>query len=96
MRLYSDFGLTYGGLLPGRNSDVLGIAFSITRFGDDFLETVSGVGRPPAKTERILELTYQIPISPNITLQPDLQLILDPLEGQSDAVVFGLRVEAAF
>ncbi len=96
VRLYSDFGLTYGGLLPGRNSDVLGIAFSITRFGDDFLETVSGVGRPPAKTERILELTYQIPISPNITLQPDLQLILDPLEGQSDAVVFGLRVEAAF
>ena len=96
VRFHSDFGLTYSGIFPGRDSDILGIAFSVTRFGADFLASVANASGPSAKTERILEVTYQIPITPCITLQPDLQVIFDPLEGESDAVVVGLRVEAAF
>ena len=91
-----DFGFTYSGLLPGRNSDLFGIAFSITRFGDEFLDSISGAGGPAGKTERILEITYQIPVSPWMTLQPDLQVIFDPLDGESDAVAIGLRFQAAF
>ena len=96
VKFYSDFGFTYSGLLPGRNSDLFGIAFSITRFGDEFLDSISGASGPAGKTERILEITYQIPVSPWMTLQPDLQVIFDPLDGESDAVAIGLRFQAAF
>ena len=96
VRFYNDFGLTYNGIFPGRDSDIFGIAFSITRFGDTFLIPKAGTRDSSTKTERILEITYQIPITPNITLKPDLQVIFDPLEGESDAFIFGLRADVIF
>tara|TARA_Y100000588_G_scaffold395147_1_gene520486 strand:- start:508 stop:1758 length:1251 start_codon:yes stop_codon:yes gene_type:complete len=96
VRFYNDFGLTYNGMFPGRDSDIFGIAFSITRFGDTFLIPKAAARDSSTKTERILEITYQIPITQNIILKPDLQVIFDPLEGENDAFIFGLRVDVVF
>lgn len=57
----------------------------------------SRLGRlPVTHQEVIIELTYQAPISQFLTLQPDLQLVLDANQSRRDAVVLGLRLQAKF
>ena len=79
-----DAGLTYKGLLPGRELDLTGIAASYGRIGsaarglagDTTLFT--GVAQPVRDYETVLEVTYLAQIAPWWVLQPDLQLILHP------------------
>lgn len=92
---YSDFGLTYRGFLPNRDSDLLGIAYSTTRFGDAFLGSAVASGLRP-KAERVIELTCKIALNSRLTWQPDLQVILDPFEGSNDAFLVGMRIEAVY
>ena len=92
---YSDFGLTYRGFLPNRDSDLLGIAYSTTRFGDAFLGSAVATGRR-AKAEQVVEVTCGVAFNPWLTLQPDLQVILDPHDGPNDALLVGMRVKAAY
>lgn len=79
-----DAGLTYKGLFPGRNLDLLGVAASYGRIGnaargldrDEILFTATaGTIRD---YEAVLEITYQANISPWWVLQPDLQLVFHP------------------
>jgi porin len=78
-----DAGLTFKGLFPNRELDVLGAAAAYGRIGyarrldrDEILFT--GTGRTIRDYEAVLELTYQAPIAPWWTLQPDLQMIFHP------------------
>ena len=78
-----DAGLTFKGLLPGRELDVLGVGTSYGRIGyarrldrDQVLFT--GIGRPIRDYESVLEFTYEARIAPWWLLQPDLQLVLHP------------------
>ena len=79
-----DAGLTYKGLLPGRELDLTGIAASYGRIGsaarglagDTTLFT--GVAQPVRDYETVLEVTYLAQIAPWWVLQPDLQLIFHP------------------
>ncbi|MBV8119169.1 MAG: carbohydrate porin [Alphaproteobacteria bacterium] len=79
-----DAGLTYKGLLPGRDLDVSGVAASYARIGgaarglaaDESLFT--GIEQPALDYEAVLEATYQLNIAPWWVLQPDLQVILHP------------------
>ena len=78
-----DTGLTFKGLFPNRELDVLGAAAAYGRIGyarrldrDEILFT--GTGRTIRDYEAVLELTYQAPIAPWWTLQPDLQMIFHP------------------
>ena len=79
-----DTGLTYKGLLPSRELDVLGVAASYARIGnaarcldrDEILFT--GIRGTMRDYEAVLEITYQARIAPWWTLQPDLQLIAHP------------------
>jgi porin len=78
-----DAGLTFKGLLPNRELDVLGVGVAYGRIGyarrldrDQILFT--GTDRPIRDYEAVLELTYQARISPWWNLQPDLQLIAHP------------------
>jgi len=82
--LEADFGLTYKGLLPGRELDLLGIAASYGRIGnaargldrDRILFT--GTGGTVRDYEAVVEITYQARIAPWWFLQPDLQLVFHP------------------
>ena len=53
-------------------------------------------GDDVTSSETLVEITYQAKITPWLTLQPDLQFIFNPHEGDGDAVVFGIRMESAF
>jgi porin len=78
-----DAGLTFKGLFPNRELDVLGVGASYARIGyarrldqDEVLFT--GIGRPIRNYEAVLEITYEARIAPWWLLQPDLQLVFHP------------------
>jgi porin len=81
-----DAGLAYQGLLPGRASDLLGVAASYARIGaarglDRDEIRFTGIERPIRDYEAVLEMSYQAPIAPGWILQPDLQLVFHPAGG---------------
>jgi porin len=78
-----DAGLTFKGLFPDRELDVLGAGMSYGRIGfarrldrDEILFT--GVGRPVRDYEAVLEFNYSARIAPWWVLEPDLQLVFHP------------------
>ncbi|MGA7262892.1 MAG: carbohydrate porin [Stellaceae bacterium] len=78
-----DAGLTFKGVLPNRELDVLGVGTSYARIGyarrldqDEVLFT--GIERPIRDYEGVLEITYEARVAPWWLLQPDLQLIFHP------------------
>ncbi len=93
---YTDFGLTCVGLLPGRHADTLGLAFSYTKFGREYRQSILADSGLHSRAEKVIELTWRAPLFSRYFIQPDLQIILDPAEGQSHAVVLGLRFQAEY
>jgi porin len=79
-----DAGMTFKGLFPGRELDLLGVAASYGRIGsaarglDRDEVRFTGIGGTIRDYEAVLEITYQARISPWWTLQPDFQLIAHP------------------
>ena len=78
-----DAGVTFKGLFPNRDLDVLGVGASYARIGyarrldrDEVLFT--SIERPIRDYESVLEITYEARIAPWWLLQPDLQLIFHP------------------
>ena len=79
-----DIGMTYKGLLPDRDLDLIGVATSYGRIGgaarglsgDQF--TFTGLERPVRDYETVVEVTFQVQIAPWWVLQPDLQFIFHP------------------
>ena len=67
-------GLTYTGLLPGRDDDVLGFAATLARASEQFREA----NAPLETTETAFELTYRAKLAPWLALQPTLQRIVNP------------------
>jgi porin len=84
LSLEVDAGLTYKGLFPGRDADLMGIAASYGRIGgaarglSSDAVLFSGMEQPIRDYESVLEITYQLQIAPWWVLQPDLQLIFHP------------------
>jgi porin len=108
---YADGGLAYQGLLPGRAADTAGLAFGFARIGNN----ARGLDRdtqvfgnplfPVRSQEVVLELSYLVQVTPHwMTLQPDLQYIINPSGGvlngngspRRDALVLGLRSKLTF
>ena len=78
-----DAGLTFKGLFPDRELDVLGAGVSYGRIGDarrlDRDEILfTGIERPIRDYETVLEITYEARVAPWWLLQPDLQLVFHP------------------
>jgi len=83
VRFYADGGLTYKGLLPGRDEDTAGIAagyvlLSGAQRGLDRDTAAFSPGYPIRSSEVLIEATYQAQIVPGVTLQPDAQYIVRP------------------
>src|ERR1700740_1969430 len=78
-----DAGLTFKGLFPNRERDVLGVAVSYAPIGyarrldrDQVLFT--GIERPIRDYESVLEITYEARIAPWWLLQQALKLVFHP------------------
>jgi len=82
-------GFVYTGPIPGRDNDQLGIGAS----GATLTPGPGASGSPP--TEITLECFYAISLAPWLTLQPDLQIVIDPAAGGRDAVVLGAQLTIA-
>jgi porin len=90
--LYLGAGLTYTGVFPRRDSDVLGFAVAQARNSEAFLSTQPDRHR----AETVLEFTYRARILSALSLQPDVQYVIHPGTNPllENALVFTLRVEA--
>ncbi len=83
-------GLVYTGPIPDRDADQVGFAVasqSLGRGGD-------GASNPPP--EFVFEWFDSIQIAPWLTLQPDLQYVVNPQVNRRNAVVIGGQLSVAF
>lgn len=98
LRAYVDTGLAYRGLLPGREDDVAGIGLAWGHLTSAERDAIDAEGFVAADAELVVEATYRWQITPWLSLQPDVQVVIDP-GGRSDlgtAVVTGLRTAIRF
>jgi porin len=75
---YQGAGLVYTGLLPGRDSDVLGLGVSSVVNGDDFVNLANSEGGSVNSRETVVELTYWVDALPWLSVQPSLQYTINP------------------
>jgi len=95
---YFDTGLTYKGLIPKRDNDTIGLAFCCAKTNSKWQRPSPDVDFPANGSEMVLEATYQVELAPWMTLQPDIQYIINP-GGQSsidNALVIGCRATVLF
>lgn len=95
---YFDTGLTYKGLIPRRDNDTFGLAFCCAKTNSNWQRPSPDEDFPANGSEMVLEATYQAELAPWMTIQPDIQYIINP-GGQSsidNALVTGCRVSLLF
>jgi porin len=95
---YVEGGFDFAGFIPGRDSDVGGLAIARSRVSNDFSNSQVVQGNPPSTAETVIEATYKIQLAPWWSIQPDFQYIITPsgVEGSHNATVLGLRTTVAF
>ena len=111
-----DFGLyagaTWKGALPGRDDDTIGAVYGLATLssGARGLDRDAGLftqpGYPVRSREHLIEVFYQVQITPWLQVQPDVQYIARPSGGVpdpnragrvlGDAVVVGVRTNITF
>jgi len=79
-------GFVYTGPIPGRDDDQLGLGVS-----GAYLTPGPGVSGSPAP-EVTIECFYALQLAPWLTLQPDVQIVIDPVAGGRDSVVLGAQL----
>ncbi|NNE09981.1 MAG: carbohydrate porin [Gemmatimonadetes bacterium] len=90
---YVGGGGVYRGLIPGRHEDELGVAVAATRFGDAYREAARLADAATDRWEVALEFSYLCQLSQWLSVQPDVQIIVNPGGDPSldDATVLGIR-----
>lgn len=77
-------GLSYAGLIPGRDKDVIGIGLGHAIYNDNAAEfntdeaVASGLNRRAFSGETVLEVVYQALLTPWLMLIGSYQYIIDP------------------
>lgn len=95
---YLGGGLVYSGPFKGRANDEAGIAFAAAHFGDPERDALALASQRTKPTELQVEATYRAVLTPWLTLQPDVQYVINP-GGRRDlpnALLFGLRTQVGF
>lgn len=84
VEFYTDGGVNYTGLIPGRDEDIFGIGVAYAQVSGDLsaqdraTNNQNGTNAPVRNYEMTIEVTYQIVLAPWWTLQPDFQYIIHP------------------
>lgn len=90
-------GLTYEGLLPARENDVLAFGFAGAQVGSPYRNAVVAAGGARPRDELIVEMSYRAQLSKRFALQPDMQYVVRHVDPAIDDVfVIGLRAELSF
>lgn len=95
---YTGFGLTYTGLLPGRDGDVTGLGVAAAWNGAAWKESLRARGTPVTSAETTVELTYRAGLTPWLAVQPNLQWVVNPNTDPRipNALLLTTRVEMGF
>lgn len=95
---YIGFGTSVAGFLARRPEDEVGLAVAIGLTGDEFEASRQLDGVQTDNHETTVELTYRAPVTDWLTLQPDIQYIINPGNDPAldDAFVVALRFELAY
>jgi len=91
-------GLSYEGLIPGRDRDVLGLAIAYTQISGGLRNSDRAAGTTVRGAETVAEMIYSAELTPWWTLIGSAQYIVDPggFSDRDDALVFGLSSRFAF
>jgi porin len=91
-------GLSYTGLVPGRDEEVAALGVAAAIAGDKFRRAQRLAGTPASGAEVTLEATYRMQLLPWMALQLDAQHIVKPgfAPGVRDAFVLGFRHTVRF
>ncbi len=87
---YLGSGLVFSGILPGRDTDFLGIACAAVHNGQPYRDKMAAAGSRTDGWEINLELTWRIEMFPWLLVQPDCQYVINP--GTNPAVKNSLVV----
>ena len=94
VHFYTDMGITFTGMIPGRPDDALAIGFAYVGISDAVHAFDVDLGVQPARSyEAGLEICYTMQLRPGWTLQPDFQYIWQP--GGNTVDEHGRRLEDA-
>jgi porin len=109
--LFIEGGLNWRAPFAQRTDDVFGLAFAYLgispaarEYSQDLVAFGSAVS-PYRSDETVVEITYLAPITSRLTLQPDVQIVVNPGAGVpgpfgrtplADAVVIGMRATFKF
>lgn len=95
---YFDTGVVYTGLIPTRDEDKTGLAFGYAQLSNGARETAELEGSTGVGAEMVLEWFYQCALTPFLTVQPDIQYIINPGGSQDlgNAFVIGGRASISF
>ena len=95
---YVEGGFNFNGLLPGRQDDIFGVAFTHSGISNDASRRSVESGGPSFGAETVVEGTYSVSVKSWLKLQPDFQYLIDPgaREGARNATVLGLRTNVTF
>jgi porin len=90
-----NLGLNYSGLLDDRPYDKFGIAMGVVGAGGAYKEMQIRAGNHIENYETNFELTYRMPITSWLTIQPDIQYFINPNMDPSlkNDLVFGIHFE---
>lgn len=76
--LYTGGGVGLAGVIPGREKDEVGFGMAAARNGSHFVEQQRNLEQRVDRAEVTLELTYLAPITSWLSVQPDLQYVINP------------------
>ena len=91
-------GLTYEGLIPNRDRDVLGLAVAYTQISEGLRDADRIAGTSVRDAETVAELIYSADIAPWWNLIGSVQYIINPggYRDRDDALVFGISNRFSF
>jgi porin len=95
---YVDSGFNFTGFIPGRKTDIAGLAVARSHVSSNYSDSQILQGDAPFTAESVLEATYKIQLAPWWNIQPDFQYIITPggEQGAHNATVIGLRTSVTF
>ena len=94
---YWGTGINITGLINGREEDVIGLAIGTAHAGKKYVEINNSIGTPINVNEMIIEFTYSFQATGWLRIQPDYQLVINPMGTylHNSANVIGVRVEVS-
>lgn len=91
-------GLVYTGLIPCRPLGQLGVGIAGAYNSSEFKDAQSAAGTPVENAETAIELTYSDAVTSWLSVQPDIQYIINPGTDPAldNALVLGMRTTVTF